>query len=146
MIFKRFIAGLMSFFCMIILSACENASIGTKLEFSFNGSLGEDYISEKAIYINNSNEKITLSASLEIDVGSAVLQVVNPENGETVWNGTYNQSTDFSIELFGLEVGSEYMIRFSAEQTQSASLLITCSENLVKNKELPEKPIKTDNI
>lgn len=123
---------------VLFLTAC--AAENTSLVFSFRSNSSSDFKEEKTLYFNEAREKVVLDASLQIDDGNVSVRVYDTDN-EIVWNNTYEKSESFEIELYNVASDEEYKLEVSANQTKSAELKIFSEENLVKDKEKPEKPI-----
>lgn len=133
---KKIVALLLS---VCLLTACQNEQVGTNLNFSFHTSEVTDSNDEKIIYINETKEKIELNASLEIDCGEVLVQVVSAEDDATVWENSYEESTDFVIELQEVKADSKYILKIQTVETKNVNLTITSSENLVEDKEKPAR-------
>lgn len=127
--------------CICMLTACQKNYTGTKFEFLFNTSEAANAYDEKTIYIEKGQEKIKLNASLDLECGEAVIQIVSADN-TVIWENSYSQSGDFSIELNDLEIDSEYVIRIQTTDTKKVSLVITSEMDLAKDKEKPDKKIR----
>ena len=123
--------------CMLM--ACQIKQSGSTLEFSSNASEEASSYNEKTIYINEDREKIKLATSLDLDCGEVSIQVVSAEDGAVVWENSYEQSSDFSIELKDLKADSEYIIKTHTIDTRKVHLTITSTECLVKDIERPSK-------
>lgn len=121
-------------------SGCgQNAASGTSMEFSFNTSAPADSTDEKTIYICKDMEKLELNAKLTVDSGNVTVQVLDISSNETVWNHSYNENTNFKIELTDLKADNEYLLKLTIVQSKKVNLAITTEEKLVKDKDKPNK-------
>ena len=121
-------------------SGCgQNVASGTSMEFSFNTGTPADSNDEKTIYIYKDMEKLELNAKLTVDSGNVTVQVLDNSSNETVWNHSYNENTNFKIELTDLKADSEYLLKITAVQSKKVNLTITTEEKLVKDKDKPNK-------
>lgn len=118
----------------LLFSGCAGKS--TNLVFSFNTSTPYDSQEEKTIYFNESHDKITLDAELEINEGSVSVYVYD-SNNEAVWSGTYDESGNFQIELKNITADEEYKLEIQTDQTKKAELNISSWEKLIKSKDKP---------
>lgn len=121
-------------------SSCgQNVASGTSMEFSFNTGTPADSHDEKTIYICKGMEKLELNAKLTVDSGNVTVQVVDTSSNETVWNHSYDENTNFKIELIDLKADSEYLLKITIVQSEKVNLAITTDEKLVKDKDKPDK-------
>ena len=67
------------------------------------------------------------------------VQVLDTSSNETVWDHSYNENTNFKIELTDLKTDSEYLLKLTIEQSKKVNLAITTEEKLVKDKDKPNK-------
>lgn len=118
----------------LLFTGC--AAKSTNLVFSFNTSTPYDSQEEKTIYFNETHDKITLDAELEINEGSVSVYVYD-SNNEAVWSGTYDESGNFRIELTNITADEEYKLEIQTDQTKKAELNISSWEKLVKSKDKP---------
>ena len=123
------------------LMACQNKQLGSTSSFEFRSNTSEKESSyhEKTIYINEDREKIELATSLDLDCGEVSIQIVSAEDDAVVWENSYKQSNDFSIDLKDLKADSEYIIKVQSIDTRKFHLSITSPECLVKDIEKPNK-------
>lgn len=130
--------------CIMMFSfmGCNMNKSTTALEFLFHTSKLSDSSDEKVIYFNDSYEKLNLDAKLKIDAGSILVEIISPENNEIVWSNTYEEDSEFKIELENIIANSEYKIRVQTKQSKNISLEINSSVKLVKDKEKIVKPTK----
>lgn len=120
---------------MVKAKVTEGKSIG----FSFNTGTPADSNDEKTIYIYKDMEKLELNARLTVDSGNVTVQVLDNSSDETVWNHSYNENTNFKIELTDLKADSEYLLKITTVQSKKVNLTITTEEKLVKDKDKPNK-------
>lgn len=140
---KKLSAFLLIGICM--LTACGNKYLGTRLEFTFEASEPSSEYKENAIYITEDTKNVTLHTSLDMDCGSIVIQVICAEEGSVVWENSYEQSGDFDIVLEHLIADQEYLVCIQTTDTKKVHMVITAPDNLVKDKETPDKPEKWGN-
>lgn len=124
---------------ILSLTACNAKS--TIMEFSFNTSTPSNSSDEKIIYINNDMDKLELSVELKIDSGDATVEVLSISNDEVVWSDTYQEDSNFIIELYDVKANSEYLLKVETIQSKKVNLTITSDNNLIKDNEKPEKYI-----
>ncbi len=125
-----------------ISASCENTQTGTSLQFAFSGNSAESQNSQKSIYTKKETDSLNLNAKLEIDSGTASIQITNAESEDVIWESLYSESDSFLIELNDLQADSEYIINFTAKSSR-ANLIITCPESLLEEKTIPDKPSKS---
>ena len=129
------------FLFIVILTLSSCTANGTKMEFSFNTGSPSNSIDVKTIYINNDMDKLVLNAELKIDSGDAIVKILSVFDNEVIWNGSYQEDSNFIIELLDLEENSEYLLKVETTQSKKVSLIVTSDDKLVKDKEKPEKYI-----
>lgn len=117
------------------MTACGNAGLYTRFEFTFNDRDGNDFSDQKSIYVNESKDELILNASLKIDEGKATVEILNSDTNESVSGCSYESDADFDIILKDVRKGQEYIIYVKAEQTKNVNLVVSASEKLVQNKE-----------
>ncbi len=129
--------------CM--LTACGNKYLGTRLEFTLEASEPSNEYKENTIYITDDTRNVTLHASLDMDCGSIAIQVIHAEDGAVVWENSYEQSGDFDIVLEHLTADQEYLVCIQTTDTIKVHMVLTSPDNLVMDKETPDKPEKWGN-
>lgn len=139
---KIVVCCIMSCIMMFSFMGCNMNKSTTALAFLFHTSKLADSSDEKVIYFNDSYEKLNLDAKLKIDAGSILVEIISPENNEIVWSNTYEEDSEFKIELENIIANSEYKIRVQTKQSKNISLEINSSVKLVKDKEKIVKPTK----
>lgn len=121
---------------LFLLTGCEKES--TTLAFSFHTSSPYDSSEEKVIYFNENYEHVVLDVSLQIDTGSATLQVTDLHN-QVIWNNTYEKDKNCKIELNSVIANEQYILSVQTEQAQNVNIQISSSVKLVQDKENPKQ-------
>lgn len=84
-------------------------------------------------------EKLELNAKLKVDSGNVTIQILDISSNDVIWKESYNENSNFKIELNNLKADSEYLLKISTAQSKKVTLTITSKEKLIKDKEKPEK-------
>lgn len=129
--------------CVCMLTACHE-NTGTRFEFSFQTKGKENSDTDerticKTIYINESQDKVRLNASLDMDGGEVSVQITAVEDGTIIWESVYEQSCDFTVDLQNVKAGSEYVIKVQAKDPKKVKLVMSSKDILVKEKEKPQQ-------
>lgn len=82
-----------------ILQMCYAVSVGRIVRHSLTSSNQCHY----------SNQK---------DTGNVTVQVLDTSSNETVWNHSYNKSTNFKIDLTDLKADKEYLLKITTVQSK----------------------------
>ena len=136
---KRFFMSFVTVLVVLSTVGCGKNSSSTILEFSFSTSEAADSSDEKVLYFNENKDRVVMNAQLEIDSGSATLQITDTTSDEIVWSNTYDKNDTFDIELEDIVSGSEYKFTIQTDQSKRVHLIVTSTDNLVKEVEKPEK-------
>lgn len=136
---KRFFMSFVTVLVVLSTVGCGKNSSSTILEFSFSTSEAADSSDEKVLYFNENKDRVVMNAQLEIDSGSATLQITDTTSDEIVWSNTYDKNDTFDIELEDIVSGSEYKFTIQTDQSKKVHLIVTSTDNLVNEVEKPEK-------
>lgn len=121
---------------LFLLTGCGKES--TTLAFSFHTSSPYDSSEEKVIYFNENYEHVVLNVCLQIDTGSATLQITDLHN-QVIWNNTYEKDKNCKIELNSVIANEQYILSVQTEQAQNVNIQISSSVKLVQDKENPRQ-------
>lgn len=98
------------------------------------------YPNEKLFYVDENIDTLNLDVSFQMEGESGVLEIADNETKQVIWSDTWNgnvESTTFTITLDDLDKEKEYIVRFTGTK-----IVITSENNLVKERERPQKPSK----
>lgn len=133
-------------FMMLFLPACSNeaAKASTVIEMELTDSYDDSdpFINEKLIYVSGDIDTLTFDVSFEMEGESGVLEIVNRETDQVLWDQTWNGNVDepqFTIALENLEKEKEYVIRFAGTQINHAKIVMTSESKLVEERERPAR-------
>lgn len=145
---KRAMVGLVSLLMAVTLIACSTTGSGTviEMELSQNYDTSDPFVNEKAFFVSDDIDTLQLDATFEMQGETAILEIEDDESDEVVWSDEWNGTvgkTEFVIPLDGLEKDKVYTVRLTGYEIEHAKLVITSEDNLVKERERPQRPDKS---
>ena len=138
MIMKKLFISIL-FTAVLVCGLCGcTSSDATIFEFTYQNAEAADMVKEKSIYFNENQDSVILNMILEIDGGTAKMQVFDKQNNQVIWEKTADKAINFDIEMEDFIADHEYIFRIETEQAKYVYLQVTSSEKLVKEKGKPE--------
>ncbi|MCI8380083.1 MAG: hypothetical protein HFH72_16525 [Lachnospiraceae bacterium] len=86
-----------------------------------------------------STEPRERARQIMIAKNNVTIQVLDTSSNETIWNQSYNENTNFKIELTDLKADSEYLLQITTVQSKKVTLTITTEEKRIKDKDKSDK-------
>lgn len=146
---SRFAVCFIFIFVLSLLSSCSNIARGLiaqtviKMELTQNYDNSDPFINEKLFYVSNDVDTLNLDVSFQMEGESSILEIADNETKQVLWSNTWDgdiNHTTFTISLNGLDKEKEYVVRFTGTKIKHAKIIITSENNLVKEREKPQKP------
>lgn len=140
---KKCVLGIMAFVLVACLFAACSRPSSTVFEMELNRSYDDSdpFVNARLFYVADDTESVKFDSSLKMNAGTGLLEIVENETDNVVWQNSWTGKVDekFEILLDNLKKDTDYAIRLTCTQVESAKLKMTSGNRLLRERERPRR-------